>query len=248
MANKVSVVDLSHWDTVTDYAKIKAAGITGVIYKATQGANSQDATYNDARIKALRAGLRWGAYHFGDNSDVRLQAANFLSFAQIDEDSLFVLDYEPYSGAQMNITQAKAWMMQVETGLSREGESILYSGNLIKEDLGSRKDPFFGARRLWLAQYGNTPVVQASWESYWLWQFSGDGEGPEPHTVDGISGNCDCSSYAGTAEALNDEWAHGIVVPPTPAPPASSLVTITIDAPADVEVKVVYLNPKTSLS
>ena len=243
MSFKVSVVDLSHYDTVTDYGALKAAGVTGVIYKATQGSDYQDASYEDARIKALRAGLRWGAYHFGDNSDVSLQVANFLGYAQIDEDSLFVLDYEPYTGAQMNVVQARQWMTLVENGLGRPGESVFYSGNLIKEDLGSRNDPFFGARRLWLAQYGNTPVVQASWSTYWLWQYSGDGEGPTPHTVNGIEGNCDCNSYAGTPQQLNDEWAHGVIVPPPPPPPApSSLVTITIDAPSDVEVKIVYPN------
>jgi GH25 family lysozyme M1 (1,4-beta-N-acetylmuramidase) len=243
MANKVSVVDLSHWDTVTDYGALKAAGVTGVIYKATQGSSSTDATYNDARIKALRAGLRWGAYHFGDNTDVSLQVANFLGYAAIDEESLFCLDYEPYTGSQMNVVQAKQWMTLVENGLGRVGESVFYSGNLIKEDLGSKIDPFFGARRLWLAQYGSTAVVQASWSTYWLWQYSGDGEGPDPHTVDGISGNCDCNSYAGTDAQLNDEWAHG-VAGPTPPVPSSSLVTITIDAPADVEVKIVYANSK----
>jgi lysozyme len=241
MSFKVSVVDLSHYDTVTDYAAIKAAGVTGVIYKATQGKSYTDPSYPDARIKALRAGLKWGAYHFGDSSDVKLQVANFLNYAQIDADSLFVLDYEPYTGAQMNVLQAKQWMALTEEGLGRVEESVLYSGNLIKEDLGSKKDPFFGARRLWLAQYGNKPVVQTSWPTYWLWQFTGDGEGPEPHTVNGIDGNCDCNFYAGTDQQLNDEWAHGAVRPTPPAP--SSLVTITIDAPPGVAVNIVYTNP-----
>src|SRR5262249_49872639 len=47
---------------------------------------------------------------------------------------------------------------------------VLYSGHLIKEKLGNKKDPFFGAHRLWLAHYSPNPTVQKSWTRYWLWQ------------------------------------------------------------------------------
>jgi lysozyme len=55
------VVDLSHYDPAHDYDAVKAAGVTGVIYKATQGQTYQDPTYPKQRRAALKAGLCWGA-------------------------------------------------------------------------------------------------------------------------------------------------------------------------------------------
>jgi lysozyme len=242
------VIDLSHHDPADNYAKVKAAGIVGVIYKATQGTGFQDPTYEKQRTAALKAGLKWGAYHFGDGSDVKLQVANFLGFAQIDPETLFCLDFEPNSSSQMSLAQAKDFITQIENGLSRTTECVLYSGNQIKEQLGSRKDVWWGARRLWLAQYGTSPVVQASWKTYWLWQYTDGTTGPKPHTVAGCdSGGVDCNSYVGTPEQLAAEWASGVPTPPPP-PPTDLIVTVTIDAPPGVTVNVKTRPPFTESS
>jgi lysozyme len=231
------VVDLSHFDPAHDYGRVKAAGIVGVIYKATQGGNYQDPTYDQQRTAALKASLKWGAYHFGDGSDVARQVANFLGFAQIDPETLFCLDYEPNDSSQMSLAQAKDFIIQVEDGLGRPAECVLYSGNQIKEQLGSKKDVWWGSRRLWLAQYGTTPSVQASWKTYWLWQYTDGSSGPSPHTVAGcLSSGVDCNSYAGTSEELAVEWASGI---PALAPvPSDLVVTVSISSPPGVTVKV----------
>jgi lysozyme len=232
------VVDLSHYDNVTSWKDLKAAGIVGVIYKATQGSGYQDPTYADARKQALKAGLLWGAYHFGDDSDVDQQVANFLGYAEIDEESLFCLDYEEYQNSTMNYSDSKQFMQLVEAGLGRDGEGVLYSGNHIKETIPSNGCAFWNPRRLWLAQYGYSPVLPPGYENYWLWQFTGDGQGPEPHCVAGIEGDVDINSYAGTEEQLCAEWASGVVPGPMPEPVIAT-VTITIDAPSNVKVEVV---------
>jgi lysozyme len=236
------VIDLSHYDGPgTDYVKAKAAGVVGVIYKASQAASYQDPTYNAERTKALKAGLKWGAYHFGEKGNVQGQVANFVQTAQVDPDSLFCLDFEPYDSNTMSLDEAKQWITDVENQLGRTGECVIYSGNQIKEDLGNKVDTFFGSRRLWLAQYGSNPTVQASWQTFWLWQYTGDGSGPAPHTIDGCNKPIDISSYQGSSDQLAAEWASGQVgpVPPPPPPPPSDLiVTISINAPPGVQVKV----------
>jgi lysozyme len=236
------VVDLSHYDSVDDYAAVKEAGIVGVIYKASEGMTYEDSTYASERKRALKAGLKWGAYHFANSGDVQEQVSNFVQTAQIDPESLFVLDFEDDpDGNTMSLEQAQAWIIGVEAQLGRPGQCVLYSGNLIKEGLDGASPAvrkFFGQRRLWLAQYGSSPSWPDCWKSFWLWQYSGDGEGPEPHTIDGIDGDCDCNSYDGTPEQLAAEWARGFVVP-TPPSPGQQIVTITIDAPPGVTVNVV---------
>jgi len=235
------VVDLSHYDPAQDYAAVCAAGVVGVIYKATQGTGFTDSTYESQRTAALKAGLKWGAYHFGDSSDINRQIANFLSFAQIDVESLFALDFEDNGSSTMSLDQAKQFISGVENGLGRPGECVLYSGNLIKECLGSRQDDFWSSRRLWLAQYGSSPSWPPAWKSFWLWQYTDGTSGPHPHTVNGCdAGGVDCNSYDGTPTQLAAEWASGTaVIPPVPPIPSDLVVTITIDVPKGVNVDVI---------
>ncbi|MFZ1152332.1 MAG: GH25 family lysozyme [Xanthobacteraceae bacterium] len=70
----------------------------------------------------------------------------------------------------------------------------------------SRIDGYLAAHRLWLAQYGPRPVTPRNWPSAWLWQFTGDGVGPKPHSVPGIVGSgIDINSYEGDAVKLAAE-------------------------------------------
>jgi lysozyme len=204
------VIDLSHFDFATDYAKVKASGVAGVIYKATQGSGMNDSTYLAQKAEAKAAGLLWGAYHFGDGSDPKDQAQNFLTFARVDPDELFCLDYEDYPSSQMSIGQAETFVVDVEAGLGRNGQCVLYSGNLIKETIRSQDQGFWSARRLWLAEYGPTPKVPAPWAKQWLWQYTDGESGPTPHGVPGVSEKThDCNHYDGTPEQLAAEWATG---------------------------------------
>jgi hypothetical protein len=72
-------------------------------------------------------------------------------------------------------------------------------------------------RILWLAQYGPRPVTPRNWPSAWLWQFTGDGLGPKPHSLPGIVGfGIDINSYEGDAMKLAADWSGPITVePPT---------------------------------
>jgi GH25 family lysozyme M1 (1,4-beta-N-acetylmuramidase) len=235
---KPLVIDLSHYDPAEDYAKVKAEGVVGIIYKATQGSSYTDPTYCDQRKAALAAGLKWGAYHFGDGSDPLTQAANFLAFAQVDDSTVFCLDYEDNGDNTMALGQAQLFVRAVEFVLERPGQCVLYSGNLIKEDL-SGPNRFWNSRRLWLADYNDEPALPAGYSSYWLWQYTDGGYGPEAHTVAGCdSGGIDCDHYDGDPEDLAAEWASGGTQPRPPAP-SEQTVTLIIQAPAGVQVNVV---------
>src|ERR1043166_929637 len=91
------VVDISHHNGPNiDFEKAKAAGIVGVIHKATSGTNFKDKMYPVNRAKALAAGLWWGAYHWGGgDADAADQVKYFLDYAQPGDTTLLALDYEP---------------------------------------------------------------------------------------------------------------------------------------------------------
>lgn len=211
MAIKFRVVDIYHGDNVTSFQQAATAGLWGVIHKATTGATGQDNAYAGRRQAALDAGLLWGAFHWGTAAPVADQINNFLNTAQPDGNTLVALDFEKTVGNQMTLAMARDFLTGIEQQLGRK--AVLYSGDLIKSDLGNAADPFFGSHRLWLAHYNPNPVCQASWNDYWLWQYTDKRGRPglQPDSLNGIPGNTqgdlDCDSYDGDQNQLAAEWA-----------------------------------------
>jgi lysozyme len=205
MADPLNVViDISHHNANPDFGQAAAAGIVGVIHKATQGLTYKDPMYLTNRQKATDAGLLWGAYHFGIGGDGSDQADFFLGFAAPDAGTLLVLDYEPNTqGATMSLADARAFVTQVNDKLGRFPG--LYSGSLIKQQLGNNKDPVLAQCFFWLAQYGPTAVVPANWPTWTLWQYTDGNLGPQPHTVPGI-GACDRDKFNGDLQGLKTLW------------------------------------------
>jgi GH25 family lysozyme M1 (1,4-beta-N-acetylmuramidase) len=201
------VVDLSHYDDVVDFGAVKAAGIAGIIHKATEGVGFIDKLYADRRGRALGVGLLWGAYHFLRPGSIAAQVDFFLKVAAPDNTTLLALDHED---KRVALIDAKEFLLRVEDAVGRK--PVLYSGFLIKQQLGSRIDGYLAAHRLWLAQYSPRPVTPRNWPS------AGDGLGPKPHSVPGIIGSgIDINSYEGDAVKLAAEWSGPSTVEPATA-------------------------------
>lgn len=202
------VVDLSHYQYDElggrfDWDAIRRFGIWGVIYKATEGSSYVDYTYQDARRQVEDAGLLFGAYHFFRPGDATAQADHFLENAAPDGGTLLVLDHEDDG---CSIGDVKEFMKRVEDKTGQR--PALYSGNVIKEQLGSNRDEYLASCRLWLCQYGSSPSWPPNWDSMWLWQYTDGAAGPSPHEVPGI-GNCDINSYGLSQADLERSWAPG---------------------------------------
>jgi len=202
------VVDLSHHNAQVDFKKLKAAGVVGVIHKATQGLTYQDKMYAPRQAEALDAGLLWGAYHFGVGGDGSDQADFFLNTVQPDASTLLVLDYEPnVTGPTMTLDQAREFVEHTRHQTGRWPG--FYSGHLIKEQLGSQTtpDPILSNCFLWIAQYNgpkplNIPPTFGVWT---LWQYTDGVMGIEPHQVDGV-GPCDRNLFNGSLKQLKKLW------------------------------------------
>lgn len=207
---KPVVVDLSHWNSPTDFKAAYASGIRGIIHKATEGTWYKDDKYNLARQKAADAGILWGAYHFFRPGNVEGQVEYFLNFAQPDEHTLLALDHEDH---KCSVADVEKFLRLVEEKTKRS--CVLYSGHVIKEQLGSNKNEFLGKHRLWLAQYSSTATTQVSWDHYWLWQYS------ESTGVPGLGNPVDVNFYAQDETQLANEWAGTgeIAIPVPPSPP-----------------------------
>lgn len=207
------VVDISHHNTVNDLKATAMAGVWGVIHKSSQGRGYRDPDYASRRAQAKAAGLLWGAYHFNDGTDVAAQVDWFLKCAAPDDPTLLVLDFEDNKASNMSAQQAVQFLRLLEQKTGRKG--AIYSGNRLKETIGqlSAVDrAYLTSHRLWLCQYGPRAVMPMGFTKYWLWQYTGDGVGPQPHNVPGIvAGNAgiDLNVYEGDREKLTSEWAPG---------------------------------------
>jgi lysozyme len=198
------IVDVSHHNGNVNFSKVKAAGILGVIQKATQGQVDVDPTYKSNKAKATAAGLLWGTYHFGTASDGIKQAENFLGVVGDASATLLALDFESNpTGPSMNLIEARAFVTHIKDKTGRFPG--FYSGHYIKELLGADSDPVLANCWFWLAQYGPTPVVPPNWKTWTLWQYTDGAFGPDPHTVAGV-GRCDRDMFNGTEEQLKTFW------------------------------------------
>src|SRR4029077_1110403 len=75
-----SVVNLSHYDLMrVDFVAMKSEGVVGVIHEASFPRLQRDWRYSERQLEAMRAGLLWGAYHFGDGTNPIQQADHFLA-------------------------------------------------------------------------------------------------------------------------------------------------------------------------
>ena len=202
------IVDLSHHNEAVDFVKMKADGIVGVIHKATQGLRYVDKSYASRRRKAVDCELLWGAYHFGVGADGSDQAQFFLKVTKPDQHTLLVLDYEPnLTGPTMALDQAREFVEHVAEATGRWPG--LYSGHLIKEQLGGVTPPDRQLSKcfLWLAQYnGPKPLnIPSTFKTWTFWQYTDGVHGPEPHRVDGV-GLCDRNKFNGSLARLRKLW------------------------------------------
>lgn len=211
------IVDISHYNVIApDGFKLAAhSGIWGVIHKCTQGTTYVDKEYAKRRQQVAKdTTMLWGAYHFATGDDVEEQVNHFVQSSGVEDhpNTLLALDYEANpSGSTMEPEQMVEFLRAVEQKVGEK--AVLYSGNLLKETLSNLTvldQQYVCSHRLWLAQYGPTPKIPHGFDSYWIWQYTGDGIGPQPHTIPGISipGNpgIDLNTYEGSLENLISEW------------------------------------------
>lgn len=202
-----AVIDLSHHNKVSSFAKVAESGILGIIQKATQGATFADPTFTSNRKGAAGANLLFGAYHFGTAGDPVAQAEFFLKTAKNTQ--LLVLDFEPNpQGHDMSLLEAEQFVHHVAQRTGRYPG--LYSGHTIKEALAAAgianaSQTELSKCWLWFARYGPEPLVPRVWTQWTMWQYTDGAAGDEPHQVAGV-GRCDRNKFNGTADELKAFW------------------------------------------
>jgi lysozyme len=197
------VIDLSHWNVVKDLRPAAAAGLLGVINKATEGVGTVDPALAQHRLVTRTAGLLPGVYHFGTGEQGGAAQADFF-LAHAAPGELLVLDLEPNpDGASMTLGQGADFVARVQ---ARTGVTpVLYGGSALKVPGQAPPAPLTECP-LFLSQYGPVPVLPRGWAAWALWQRSNGVVNAPPSPWPGV-GPCDRDWFAGDAAALPVFWA-----------------------------------------
>lgn len=138
------VLDISHWQTVKDWAKV-AKETKCVILKATQGTSYIDPTFYKYRVAARNEGLLVGAYHFADGNDVEKECDHFVeTVGTMLEGEFLVLDYEIHLADPLNWCGKFLNRCEIRTGI----RPLLYINTSTYKSYKWQKE------NLWLASYG----------------------------------------------------------------------------------------------
>jgi lysozyme len=184
------VIDISHWETVTDWARV-AEQCDGVYLKATQGTWLKDNVFEKYRKGCESVSLPWGAYHFYESASTGLAQANYFidafngNYGQLPP----CLDYEPVNrpARTAGLASIKSFMTVFEDKTGKK--PIFYSNPDNIHFLKPIPDWLLGYG-LWLANYKvDVPDVEP-WAKYVMWQFS------------------DAGSIEGIDDAVDMNWAQ----------------------------------------
>lgn len=211
MTNPI-VVDLSHWNPTPNWGQLKAGGTVGVIHKATEGTSYVDNTLFARAKAAMAEGLCWSTYHFMRPGSIEAQMDWYLGTIKPKLGERVVLDHEDAGVSFSDLKKAVLRILQTRPDL----QVTIYSGHLIKEQLGNAKDQFLAdSTSLWIAQYTTASAPtwpSATWPSWSLWQYT------DKATANGVSAPVDGNKWNGTQEALIQWFGPAENVPPQPEP------------------------------
>lgn len=216
------VIDVSEFQgSAIDWQRVKAAGVKGVIVKATDGLGSPDPLFEHHAKGAAAADLWIGAYHYMHMreaprpQDVVQQAREFAKRYNDAGCRIWPgLDVEPDDnphGIAGKVWLQAAFDCACEMSLQTRSKAIVYSYLDFWKSLGPEQFPELEICGSWVAWYGATPIVLSPWGSCDLWQYTGKG------TVPGIAGNVDRSRTLGPIEGILRDVAPPSVPPASPS-------------------------------
>jgi len=189
---EITGVDVSKYQGQIDFNQLKAAGITYVFVKASEGNTYQDPTFAGNFAQAKQAGLIVSAYHFYETNDApNSQLENFTQLVKLSSGDLPpVVDIE-----KLHMQDDMMLMGNLQlylNGLEKHYgvKPIIYTGlNFANQHVTE-----FAQYPLWIAEYGRTqPTLPTGWSSWTFWQWS------QSHTLKGIEGQVDADRFNGDA-------------------------------------------------
>lgn len=195
-------IDVSHWQSVIDWQKVKAAGYRFAFMKATEYPDKQTKRFLDPSLERNAAGCRennilFGAYHFFRTHISSVDQAH--GFCDAIENIGYtlppVLDLE--AAGKRGAVLAEMCSNFLFTVESRLGvKPIIYTGGgfwFTYVFNGTYRNADFAiGYPLWIARYsGSWPAPLYPFAGWQFWQYS------DTAKVPGVATNCDVNWFSG---------------------------------------------------
>lgn len=154
----------------------------------------------------------------------------YLSKIEPEAGARVCIDYEDTGCTLTDLRDAISRLHEVRPDL----QITIYSGNLIKEQLGNSKDELLATTSLWITQYTSADAPswpKATWPVWTLWQYSDGSAGGSPKSLAGLPTPVDCNAFNGSRENC-EKWlrpagAPGQSAEPEPEPELPQVEIIT---------------------
>lgn len=202
-------IDVSHYQGVINWTRVRADGIQFAYIKATEGISVADSRFDTNYVAAYNAQVIRGAYHFAlpDRSGGVAQADFLVSNGgawSADSRTLpAALDLEanPYGASCYGKSQAamRTWITDfLNRYRTRTGRyAVIYTTTSWWTSCTGNYSAFWSHHPLWLARWSSSPGTLPSGASVWsFWQYTASG------SVPGISGTVDRDHWNGTRARL----------------------------------------------
>lgn len=183
----MKIIDVSHWNKVTDWKKVKDDGVEAVIMKVSQGDSFVDPKFEEYRKGARSVGLLVGYYHFADGRDAGKEANHFVkTIGNMQVGEFLALDWEiPHP-------KATIWSKEfLDHVLALTSIRPLFYTNEYRVISFDWSGVVAGNYGLWVAKYGandgkmGADPKRGQWPFIAIWQYTSRGK------VNGIDGFVD---------------------------------------------------------
>ena len=183
-------IDVSAHNGDIDFDAVAADSISFVYMKATEGAEFYDALFDRNYLKASKAGIDVGAYHFFRfDSPGHIQAYNFMNSLEGKKMTLPpAIDVEDWRNAdEIPVKDVVDQLSSMVGVLKSAGRRVVIYTN--KKCYDTYIKGRFDSVQVWMCALDAEPSDSVNWR---IWQYSHRGR------VRGINGNVDLDAFRGS--------------------------------------------------
>lgn len=227
----VKLIDISHHQGRPNFSQVAQYGVLGMIHKATEGSGYVDPDRARNCSEALKNGIAVCTYHFLRPGNMAQQMEFWADVVDPVPGERMVLDHEDAGVSIDDLHDCIKALQDMDLNI----QITVYSGHVLKEQLGSYHDEFLANNTdLWVAHYGTSSPSWPSgtYETYSAWQYSDTG------TIPGISDNyVDLNEFNGSDTNLV-KWIGPVDYAPPEEVPGfpESVVEMQITGPVTLIV------------
>lgn len=209
-SNVYQGIDVSEWQGLIDYSRVKSSGIDAVYIRSSEGTNYVDPYFKRNYDMAKANGLKVGFYHYvtARNTEEAIEEAKFFVsvIGGLSPDMKLAMDFEYFgelSTSEINDI-SRIFLETVKNESSKD--VVIYSDVYNATNVFS--DYLADIYPIWIADYSvEEPVSNGKWDTWVGFQYTDRGR------VDGINGNVDRDEYTDGILLGNNQPIKNSTVP-----------------------------------